>query len=202
MAGRIKAIHYGIGQSFHAGATLLEFDCAQQQAKLQSAQAEFLGMRETHLTKLKLQGLGAAGELEVTMAAAAAEKAKAQVRQQEVEASFCKLKAPYAGRIAKLRAKAYENVALGQPLLDIVSNKKLKVTMNVPSSWTAWLKNGTPVKIRLAGESEALSAKVSKINARVDSVSQLIEVEARFTGKAPHLLPGMIGAAQFPTRPQ
>lgn len=201
MAGRIRAIHYGIGQSFGAGATLAEFDCAEQEARLQSAQAELLGMRETHLTKLRLQGLGAAGELEVTMAAAAAEKAKSAVRQQEVQMAFCKVKAPYPGRIARLRAKAHENVALGQPLMEIVTNTKLKVSMHVPSSWVAWIKPGTPVRIKLSETGQEHAAKVSKINSRVDGVSQSIEIEARFDGKTTNVLPGMIGAAQFPTRP-
>lgn len=201
MAGRIKTIHYGIGQSFPVGATLAEFDCAEQEARLQSAQAELLGMRETHLTKLRLQGLGAAGELEVTMAAAAAEKAKSAVRQQEVQMAFCKVKAPYPGRIARLRAKAHENVALGQPLMEIVTNAKLKISMHVPSSWVSWIKPGTPVKIRVAETGQEHPAKVSKVNSRVDGVSQSIEIEARFDGKTANVLPGMIGAAQFPTRP-
>ncbi|HYD97109.1 MAG TPA: efflux RND transporter periplasmic adaptor subunit [Noviherbaspirillum sp.] len=201
MAGRIRTIRYGIGQPFPAGAVLVEFDCAEQEARLQSAQAELLGMRETHLTKLRLQGLGAAGELEVTMAAAAAEKAKSQVRQQEVQMAFCKVKAPYPGRVARLRAKAHENVALGQPLMEIVANAKLKVSMHVPSSWIGWIKPGTPVSIRLAETGQEHPAKVSKVNSRVDGVSQSIEIEARFDGKTGTILPGMIGAAQFPTRP-
>lgn len=201
MAGRIKAIHYGIGQAFSAGTTLVEFDCAEQEARLQSAQAELLGMRETHLTKLRLQGLGAAGELEVTMAAAAAEKAKSQVKQQEVQMGFCKVKAPYSGRVARLRAKAYENVSLGQPLMEIVTSTKLKIAMHVPSGWVGWLKPGTPVNIQLAETGKEHAAKVTKVNSRVDGVSQSIEIEARFDGKTSGILPGMIGAAHFPTQP-
>jgi RND family efflux transporter MFP subunit len=201
MAGRISAIRYGIGQAFNAGATLVEFDCAEQQARLQSVQAELLGARETHLTKLRLQGLGAAGELEVTLAAAAAEKAKSQVKQQETQMAFCSVKAPYAGRVARLRAKAHESVALGQPLMEIVTNAKLKIAMHVPSSWVGWIKPGTPVNIKLAETGGEQPAKIVKINSRVDGVSQSIEVEARFDRKVANVLPGMIGSAQFPTRP-
>jgi multidrug efflux pump subunit AcrA (membrane-fusion protein) len=133
MAGKIKKLHYGIGQAFAAGAVLAEFDCAESEAKLEALNAEYLGARETHLAKLKLQGLGAAGDLEVTLAAAAGEKAKSQVKQQEAQMVFCSVKAPYAGRVVRLKAKQAESVAPNQPILEIVAAAPLKATVHVPA---------------------------------------------------------------------
>ena len=62
MAGKIKKVNYGLGDNVAAKAVLLEFDCEEQDAQLQSAEAEYRGARETHLTKLRLQALGAALE--------------------------------------------------------------------------------------------------------------------------------------------
>ena len=59
MAGKIRKINYGLGDNVAAKAVMLEFDCEEQVAQLESAAAEYRGARETHLTKLRLQALGA-----------------------------------------------------------------------------------------------------------------------------------------------
>ena len=200
MAARVKKVNFSIGQSFKPGDVLIEFDCDEQLAKLQSAQAEYLGARETHVTKLKLQGLGAAGELEVTLAAAAAEKAKSVVKQQQTQLAFCRILAPYHGQVARLRIKPFENVSAGQPLMEIVDQSKLKAVMHVPSTWVSWLKPGTPLKVKLAETGREHAGRVSKLNSRVDAVSQSIEIEATLDAKDAKILPGMIGTATFPGR--
>lgn len=198
MPGRINRINFAIGQAFKAGATLAEFDCAEQNAKLESLNAEYLGARETHLAKLKLQGLGAAGELEVTLAAAAAEKAKSQVKQQQAAMAACRISAPYAGKIVRLKAKQAESVAVNQPVLEIVASNKIKSIVHVPSAWAARLQAGQTFGIRFAEGGNEYQAKVARLNARIDGVSQTLEVEATFTGSTDGLIPGMIGQANFP----
>lgn len=203
MAGRIKRINVSIGQGFGRGTVLLEFDCPEQEARFLAAQSELVGARETHTAKLRLQGLGAAGELEVTLAAAAVEKARAQLAVAEAQTGFCKVTAPYAGRVARLKAKAYETVGAGQPLMDVVSQSRLKAQLLAPAAWLAWLKPGLPVNIKIRETGREYPAKVARINSRVDAVNQAIEVEVQFDGKASAgLLPGMVGVATFPTRPQ
>jgi len=200
MAGRIQKISVGLGTTFEAGAVLLEFDCAERQAQLDAAKAESLGARETHLAKLRLQGLGAAGELEVTTAAAAAGKAAAQVKLSDSQVAYCKVAAPYAGRVAKLRAKASETVNVGQPLVEIVNAGGLKANMNVPASYAQWLKPGAAVTLR-SQSGQTYAAKVSRLNSRIDGVSQTIEVEA-VLDRSGDLIPGMVLGANFNRRSQ
>jgi RND family efflux transporter MFP subunit len=200
MPGKIKRISVGLGASFRKGAVLVEFDCSEQEAQLQTVQAELLGARETHLAKLRLQALGAAGELEVTVAAAAAERAKSQISLREVQLAYCKVLAPYAGLVAKLKVKSSESVALGQPLLDIVNPALLKAQFYVPAAWFSWIKPGLPFKVRMGDDGKTYSVRVSKLNARVEAVNQSLEVEGRFEGKTQGLWPGMVGMAVFPAR--
>lgn len=200
MAGKIRKIHVGLGEQVKARSILLEFDCAEQQAQLQIAQAEYRGARETHLTKLRLQALGAAGELEVTVAAAAADKARSQVAVRDSYIDYCKVMAPFSGRIAKVRAKEAESVPIGQPLLELVNLSSLKAQMFVPAAWVRWLRPGMELQVRTEGEGRRYRARVSKLNSRVEGVSQALEIEARFEGPTDALLPGMVGTAIFPRR--
>lgn len=202
MAGKIKKVNYGLGDNVAAKAVILEFDCEEQDAQLQSAEAEYRGARETHLTKLRLQALGAAGELEVTVAASAADKAKGQVAVRESQMAYCKVVAPFTGRLVKLKVKLAESVQLGQPLLDLVNPGSLKAQLYVPAAWLGWIRPGSQFSVKTAQDGKTYRARVSKLNARVEGVSQSLELEARFEGSTQGLLPGMVGTAVFPDRPK
>jgi RND family efflux transporter MFP subunit len=197
MAGRIKHIGVGLGDQVKKGARLVEFDCSEQQAQLESADAEYRAARETHLARLRLQALGAAGELEVTVAAAAADKARSQVGLRESQLAYCKVDAPFGGNVARMRVKASESVQVGQPLVDLVNPASLKAQMFVPASWVAWLRPGMPITVHIKETGQTFRARVSKLNSRVDGVSQQLEVEARIEKGEGRLLPGMVGSAQF-----
>lgn len=202
MAGKIKKINYGLGDNVAAKAVMLEFDCEEQDAQLESAAAEYRGARETHLTKLRLQALGAAGELEVTVAASAADKAKSQVNLRESQLAYCKVVAPFTGRLVKLKVKLAESVSLGQPLIDMVNPGSLKAQLYVPAAWLGWIRPGTHFSVKTSQDGRTYRARVSKLNARVEGVSQSLELEARFEGSTQGLLPGMVGTAVFPDRPK
>ena len=199
MAGKVFKLHVGLGDAVKPGAKLVEFDCAEQQAQQQAAEAEYRGARETHLSRLRLQALGAAGELEVTLAAASAEKARSQVALRESQAAYCSVLAPFGGKVAKMNVKVAESVPAGHPLLELVNPTSLRARLFVPAGWAAWLRPGSPLEVKFKETGRTHRARVSKLNARVDGVSQQLELEARFDAAA-GLLPGMVGAAAFPGR--
>jgi len=200
MAGRIRQINVGLGDEASSGAPLLEFDCDEQRAQLDAAEADCRGARDTHVARLKLQALGAAGELEVSVAAAAADKARSQVTLRRSQVAYCSVESPFRSRVARLRVKAAESVQAGQPLMDLVNSSSLKAQIFVPAAWVTWLQPGAPVKI-VANNGRTYVARVSKLNSRVDGVSQQLEIEARIDKGQGRLLPGMVGSASFP-RPQ
>jgi membrane fusion protein (multidrug efflux system) len=197
MGGKIRRVRVGLGDKVKKGARLIDFDCSEQKAQFDSADAEYRAARETHLSRLRLQALGAAGELEVTIAAASADKARGQVDVRRSQLAYCGVNAPFSGAVARVRIKTAESVNLGQPLVDIVNPASLKAQMFVPASWVSWLHTGTPLTINVAETGQVFKAKVSKLNARVDGVSQQLELEARVDKGANRLLPGMVGSAVF-----
>lgn len=196
-AGRVRAVNVSLGQAFPKGKTLVGFDCDEQSARLRMAEAEHASARETHDAKLRLQGLQQAGEVEVSLAAAAAERARAQVALYRTQLGQCSLVAPFSGRAVKIGVKAHQGVTQGQPLLEIVSDGPLKLRINAPAKWVTWLRNGTPFEVRIDETGKGYKARVTALNGRIDAVSQSIELEAAIDEKAPDLLPGMSGVARF-----
>jgi len=198
MGGRVERLGGSLGGSFTAGAPLVVFECGEQKARLKIAEAEHDAARQQHETKLRLQGLNAAGESEVQLAATAVARAAAQIDLAVLQAAHCQIDAPFSGRIVKLHVRPFQGVAAGQPLLDIVSGGPLKLRLNAPSKWLSWLKPGTRFQVRIDETGRTYQATVSAINGRVDAVSQSIEVEGAIRGTHAELLAGMSGNALFP----
>ncbi|MEZ5649741.1 MAG: HlyD family efflux transporter periplasmic adaptor subunit [Burkholderiaceae bacterium] len=187
----------GLGSRFKAGVTLIRFDCSLPAARREIAKAEVSAATQNLQAKRRLKELRAAGEVEVALAEAALEKASAELALADVYVAQCRIRAPFAGRLVKQHVRQYQGVQTGDPLIDIVAAGALKLRLNVPSRWLSWLKSGTVFETRIDETERSYQARVTAINARVDAVSQSIEIEAEVVGEHPELLAGMSGVARF-----
>jgi membrane fusion protein, multidrug efflux system len=197
MVGRVDRLGGELGSGFGSGAIMASIDCSEHHARLKMSEAEYHAAKEQHEAKLRLQGLQAAGEVEVQLAASAAQKSRAQIDLTKAQMRLCQVNAPFAGRVVKLHVKQYQGVNIGQPIMDIVSAGPLKLRMNAPSKWLSWLKIGIAFQIQIDETGKTYPATVSAINGRVDAVSQSVEVEGSVRGAYAELLAGMSGQARF-----
>ena len=198
MTGQIATLGMTLGSAFKKGQTLVAFDCRENAAKLKIAAAELRAARENYDAKVRLQGLQAAGDTEVKLAAAAVDRSLGQVDLATAQSGQCGVAAPFAGRVAKIHVKQHQGVNVGAPLAEIISNGPLKLRLNAPSRWLKSLQVGTPFEVKVDETGRSYPAKVSAIGARVDVTAQTIEIEGRFASAFPELLAGMSGSAQFP----
>jgi RND family efflux transporter MFP subunit len=198
MTGRIEFIGVQLGSSVHSGGKLLRFVCEEQDAHLNMARAEFYGAKQTYESKAKLQAMQSVGELEVEQAAATAERAKAQIQLFQAQLKLCQISAPFSGRVTKLHVKPFESVNVGQPLIELVNDRKLKAQLHVPSNWLVWLKPGASFSMQIEETGKKYEARVARMNGKVDPVSQSLEIEGEVVGNTEGLLPGMSGLANFP----
>jgi RND family efflux transporter MFP subunit len=198
MAGRIEQIGVRLGASIKAGQGLLRFVCEEQDAHLKMAKAEFYGAQQTYEARIKMQAMQSVSELEVQQAASAAEKFKAQIQLYQAQLKLCQISAPFSGRVTKLHVKPFESVNIGQPLIEIVNDKRLKAQLHIPSLWLSWVKVGSAFSMQIEETGKKYEAKVARMNGKVDAVSQSIEIEADVVGNIDGLLPGMSGLASFP----
>lgn len=201
MVGRISSLQAQLGKRVRKGQALVGFDCSEANARLNMAQAEYASAKESLGAKERLRSLDAAGEMEVTLAAANADRGKAAIALSRAQLSQCTVVAPFTGSVVKLHVKQHQGVNIGAPLLEMISDGPLKLRLNVPSRWLRQLKVGTPFEVSINETGRSYPAKVTLINARVDAVAQTIELEARMDSAAPDLLAGMSGTARFRIEP-
>jgi membrane fusion protein, multidrug efflux system len=195
--GQIRRLGGDLGASIAQGAPLVVFDCQELEARTKMSEAEVNASRQQFETKQRLKELGGIGDVEVQLAQANLEKSKAQLEVSRAQMRQCVASAPFSGRIVKLHVKPYQSVTIGQPLVDLVSSGALKVRLNAPSRWLAWLKRGVSFEVKVDETGRSYPAVVSAINGRVDAVSQSVEIEGQLGGVWPELLAGMSGNARF-----
>lgn len=197
IAGRIDKISVRNGERFNQGDHLIEFDCTIQKAQLQKARSELLAISKRHEANLKLQEYKSIGGLEVAISAAEVDKARAEYALVKAQVGMCTIDAPFNGRVIKRIAEPYESVNQGQALIEILDDSELKVELYVPSKWLLWLKQDTQFTVRIDETGKTYPARMTTLGARVDAVSQSIEITAVISGTHPELLSGMSGEARF-----
>ncbi len=187
------------GEAFKAGDILVRFDCSSYQAERDRVGAEADAATVSLAVKRELASKGATSRLQVQLAEADLKKTKAQVAVAAKQVTDCEIVAPFDGRVVERIANAHETVGARDPLIEIVSDHDLELRAFVPSQELRTIAPGTPVQFTVDETGDVLEARVIVIGARIDNVSQLIELRAGFSGDAGRLLPGMSGTVRLLT---
>ncbi len=198
LSAKIASLPLREGDAFRAGQKLVGFDCTLFQAQLAKAQATRDAARENLGTTRRLAELNSIGTLEVQQSEARAKETEAEVNYMQATVSRCSITAPFTGRIAKRMVASHQYVTPGTPLLGLIDSSELELQLIVPSRWLAWLKPGARFSVQVDELGRSVEARVSRIGARIDPVSQSVGLSATVDGNAAGLLPGMSGWASFP----
>jgi RND family efflux transporter MFP subunit len=193
----IKKINGDLGSYFKKGQLLVSFDCATLEAEKRKAQAELSEANKINQVNQRLGEFKSISDLEIAVSESRLERARAEVKLWEVRLDKCQIKAPFNGRIISRFAHPYEYVEPGQPLLKLLDNVNLNLQIFVPSNWLSHLKTGQKFTVIIDETGKKYSARISRLGAKVDPVSQTIEIRAQIKGNHPELLAGMSGNAAF-----
>jgi RND family efflux transporter MFP subunit len=193
IGARINRLSAKEGSSFKAGQMLIGFDCSIQAAQHQRARAALTGAETTLSANKRLTELGSIGKVEVEVSQAEVGKARAEISSTGAMLGKCQINAPFSGRIADLRVREGQYVQPGQALMEILDDSVLELEFLVPSKWLAWLAVGYGFQVKIDETGKTYPAKVLRIGARVDPVSQSIKLVAAIDGRFPDLISGMSG---------
>ncbi len=197
ISAKIASMPFRDGDAFRAGQTLVSLDCSLYAAQLHKAQAEADAAVQLKRVNDRLSQLHSIGEIEVQQAEAKAKASAAEVAYMQATVRKCGIAAPFDGRVVKRSASAQQFAEPGKPLLTIVDTSRLELKMIVPSKWLAWLKPGHALTVDVDEVGKRYPATVARIGARVDPVTQTVDVTAALSAHTPELLPGMSGWARF-----
>lgn len=193
IGAKVQRLPVTEGSAFRQGQLLVQFDCSLQQAQLNRAQAGQDVTEKTWKANQRLAELNSVGRIELETSQGEYQKARAEVAANRSLLGKCQITAPYAGRIAEQKIREQQYAQPGQALLDIIDDSVLELEFLVPSRWLSWLHQGTEFQVRIDETGKTYPAKVQRLAARVDPVSQSVKVNAAIHGRFAELIAGMSG---------
>ncbi len=201
----LAAVHVKEGELVRRGQLLAELDLtilnsalkiaqarAQMHGEVDAAVAEFEFKRERFL---KLQELGEVGgarttelqraRLDVVVAEAALVVAREaqtiaalEVERIEAQIERRRIRSPLDGSVTVIHKDAAEIVLATDPkVLTVVQLDPLRATFAVPASWAAALREGQPVRLRLADSRERAQGVVEFVSQVNDAESGTVRVK-------------------------
>jgi membrane fusion protein, multidrug efflux system len=197
LQARVLDVRFREGESFTKGQPLIVFDCERQEAEHKAAVAQSREMKAAHDSASYLDRRGAGGKLDVEVTRARLDKSGAEVAALKAKLKLCVIAAPFDGRIAERMINAHEFPTSGKPLINIVDETTFEIEIIGPSHWLKELTIGSPLKFSVDELGQTFDAKVARIGAAVDPVSQTVKIIGVFVAKPPRVLSGMSGSAKF-----
>jgi RND family efflux transporter MFP subunit len=193
IGAKINRLPLSEGAAFKQGQLLVQFDCVLQQAQLAKAEASLMGANTSWHGNQKLAELNSVGKMELDISKAETLKAQAEVAANRAVLGKCQIAAPFAGRIAEQKAREQQYVQPGQALMEILDDSTLELEFIIPSRWLSWVRNGAAFQVSIDETGKTYPAKVQRIGARVDPVSQSVKLTAVIDGRFGELVAGMSG---------
>lgn len=196
---RVIKVPFKEGERFNKGDLLAAFDCTRYSAEVAAARASLSAGELQVSNNKRLQKHGAIASHEVDISVAQAAKARAEMQALVARNGQCDIRAPFPGRIAERMVNPYESPPASQPLFHIVDDSSLELEVIVPSKWLVWIEVGATFSFAVDETGETAAAKITRLGAAVDPVSQTIKVYGVLAGASKSVLPGMSGTATFQT---
>lgn len=193
IGAKINRLPLSEGAAFKQGQLLVQFDCVLQQAQLAKAEAAQMAADTSWRGNQKLAELNSVGKIELDISKAEAMKAQAEVAANRALLGKCQIAAPFAGRIAEQKAREQQYVQPGQALMEILDDTTLELEFIIPSRWLSWVRSGAAFQVSIDETGKTYPAKVQRIAARVDPVSQSVKLTAVIDGRYGELVAGMSG---------
>lgn len=197
IGAKINRLPVPEGGAFREGQALVHFDCMLMRAQLNKAKAMLMASERNWQANKRLAELHSIGKVELDTSEAEVMKARAEVQSNTTVVSKCTIAAPFSGRVAEQKVREQQYVQTGQALLEILDDSSLELEFIVPSKWQAWLKIGLPFQVHIDETGKSYPAKVQRIGARVDALSQSVKIFAAINGKFSELSAGMSGRVEM-----
>jgi RND family efflux transporter MFP subunit len=193
LAARVQELPFKEGQAFKKDQVIVVFECATQQAQYQKSKALLAIAERNYNTNKQLLALGSVSRVAYENSFSEYQKVKAENAELIAVVSRCNILAPYDGLLVEQKIRQQQFVQAGQPLLEILDNSSLELEFVAPSKWSSWLVEGYKFQIRLDETTKDYPARITRVNGKIDPVSQTIKAAAVIDGEFKELSPGMSG---------
>ena len=196
LPGLVSRIEFDSGKKVRAGDVLVRLDTRQEQAQLQSAEAQ------RNLTTVNFERMRGLREQGITSQAdydrSAAEHTQAVAQTGEMRAAIGRktIRAPFTGVLGLRQVNLGQYLKAGDPIVELQSLDPVYVNFSVPQQQVANLRQGADVHVTAEGIDSPATGKITAVNSVVDESTRNIQVQATLSNSDGKLRPGMFVQAE------
>ncbi len=201
VAGTVERVHADEGDRTAAGRVLVEIDTRTLRQRLAEAEAVhrhrevLFGRAEKLLAKRSIteqQYLDAVTERDV---------AAAQLETARLTLDKSRIAAPWPGTVAVRRVEVGDYVVPGQPVVELLDVRRLKVRAPAPASDVPYLRLGLAAEVRLdVFPGEVFGGEITGLAAELDRAARTLDVDVEIPNPDGRLRPGMYARVEIPRR--
>ena len=197
----VKKHRFKEGEKFDKGDILVELDSDLYKQLLKRAEAEYAYYKKEAARNKGLLEDDAVGESDYAKSVLMRESSAANLAIAKMNFERCVIRAPFAGRVAKLITEAFEFVRTSQPLLEIIDDRTLLAVVHLPAELRGKVKIGSEAIVTLDGTGKSLRGVVREVSAEIDPASRSFSAKIAVDNKDSKLTAGMSGIVTFPDVP-
>jgi len=190
--GTVAEILAREGQVVKKGDVLARIDDDDYRIAVQRAQAAYDLARAEFERDRAIYAKGVIPAAEYDANRTRMETAKADLDNAELQLSRCTITAPMHGVVRKLDAKVGLQLAVGDPLAEILEIDRLKAVVGIPESEVAAIRGLATVDITVqALRNRTVAGTVHFLSASPETVARLFRLELAIDNPDGEILPGM-----------
>jgi len=194
IAGLVREIRFKSGDEVKAGAVLIQLNADSDLAQLASLKAA-ADLAEITLTRDRVQlAAEAISQAQIDNDEADLTSKRAQAAAQQATIDKKTLRAPFSGRLGITLVNPGQYLNPGDKVVTLQTIDPIFIDFNVPQQQISEVSLGQPVTVASdAYPAQTFSGKVTAIDAKIDTATRNVQIEATVTNPKRLLLPGMFG---------
>jgi len=201
VSGVVESLLVEEGQRVEQGSVVAHVDTRALQQGLNEAEALY---RQAEADFERAESLFASRSItrqQQISAATSRDVALARKESARLQLEKSSVKAPWPGTVAATRVEVGDFVNPGQPMVELVEIRRLKVRAPAPAVDVPFLQVGAPATITVdAFPGERFTAAIVRIAAELDMDARTLWVEAELPNPGERLRPGLFARMEVPRR--
>ena len=196
IAGLVREIRFKSGDEVKAGTVLIQLNADSDLATLASLKAA-ADLAQVTLTRDRVQlAAEAISQAQVDGDEADLKSKRAQAASQQATIDKKTIRAPFAGRLGITLINPGQYLNPGDKVVTLQTIDPIYMDFNLPQQQVSGISLGQSVTVLSdAYRGQAFNGKVTAIDAKVDTTTRNVQVEATIANSKKLLLPGMFGRA-------
>ncbi|MEM1203680.1 MAG: efflux RND transporter periplasmic adaptor subunit [Acidobacteriota bacterium] len=201
VAGRVESVRAEEGRRIGSGAVLVAIDTRSLAQALAEAEAVDRQRRAQFDRAQQLLERRSITQSQFLDAVTFRDVAAAQLASARLQLEKSTVAAPWGGTVAKRHVEVGDYVTPGQPVVELLDTRRVKVRAPAPASDVPFLRTGLPVRILVDSlPAEPFEGQVARLAAELDASARTLDVEIEIDNEDGRLKPGMVARVELPRR--